>query len=240
MPLYLYLIDRQFGSMHVRRQTWFPLAVQVYMSGHEYLARKADDAGLRYRQVENAFSWPENPKSGLAADIMSRDRATLCCLHSRLPRHVALTFSPEDALVFLGRKFRGNCQGGVLNNAKKRRPWARVQHRMRDNGIKAHAKQGLVLRTEAVVSCPREFRVRKRVRWQRERATEWCELRRGVANLLRYQGVSLAGNHRHLQALRAGEDPAAAPADMRRIPGASCPGVVDDPRPLFVPAASWR
>lgn len=62
LSLYFYLIDKQFGFMHVRVQTWFPFTIQVYMNGHEYLARKLDAAGLRYRQVENAFSWLENPK----------------------------------------------------------------------------------------------------------------------------------------------------------------------------------
>ncbi len=62
LSLYFYLIDKQFGFKHVRLQTWFPFTIQVYMNGHEYLARKLDAAGLRYRQVENAFSWLENPE----------------------------------------------------------------------------------------------------------------------------------------------------------------------------------
>jgi hypothetical protein len=62
LHLYFYLIDKQFGFMHVRLQTWFPFTIQVYINGHEYLARKMDQHGLRYRQLENAFVWLENPK----------------------------------------------------------------------------------------------------------------------------------------------------------------------------------
>jgi hypothetical protein len=48
--------------MHVRLQTWFPFTIQVYINGHEYLARKMDQHGLRYQQSENAFLWLEDPK----------------------------------------------------------------------------------------------------------------------------------------------------------------------------------
>lgn len=53
LALYYYVIDRQFGLMHVRLQTWFPFTIQVYINGHEYLARKLDQHGLRYQQLED-------------------------------------------------------------------------------------------------------------------------------------------------------------------------------------------
>jgi hypothetical protein len=37
--LYFYFIHRDFGLMHVKLQTWFPLQIQVYVNGHEWLAR---------------------------------------------------------------------------------------------------------------------------------------------------------------------------------------------------------
>lgn len=53
--LYFYYMDREFGLMHVRLQTWFPFTVQVYLNGHDWLARKMDRHGIGYRQVDNAF-----------------------------------------------------------------------------------------------------------------------------------------------------------------------------------------
>jgi len=53
--LYFYYIDREFGFMHVRIQTWFPFTVQVYINGHEWLARKMTQHGIGHVQVENAF-----------------------------------------------------------------------------------------------------------------------------------------------------------------------------------------
>lgn len=60
--LYYYLMDREFGLMHVKIQTWFPFTVQVYVNGHEWLARKLDREGIGYRKVDNAFVWIEDVK----------------------------------------------------------------------------------------------------------------------------------------------------------------------------------
>jgi hypothetical protein len=46
--------------MHVRLQTWFPLQMQVYVNGHEWLARKLKKNGIRYSKRENAFLWIED------------------------------------------------------------------------------------------------------------------------------------------------------------------------------------
>lgn len=54
---YFYFIDRDFGLMHVRIQSWFPLVIQVCLNGHEWLARKLDRHGIEYRKQDNAFVW---------------------------------------------------------------------------------------------------------------------------------------------------------------------------------------
>jgi hypothetical protein len=58
--LYFYLIHRDFGLMHVKLQTWFPLQIQVYVNGHEWLARKLKQNQIRYTKHENAFLWIED------------------------------------------------------------------------------------------------------------------------------------------------------------------------------------
>ena len=52
--LYFYYVDRDFGLMHVRLQTWLPLTVQVYVNGREWLARQLTAAGLACEQQDNA------------------------------------------------------------------------------------------------------------------------------------------------------------------------------------------
>jgi hypothetical protein len=53
--LYYYFLDRAFGLMHVRIQTWFPFVMQVYVNGHEWVARRLDQSGIAYGKIENAF-----------------------------------------------------------------------------------------------------------------------------------------------------------------------------------------
>jgi hypothetical protein len=56
LVLYYYFVDRDFGLMHVKVQTWFPFTIQVYVNGHEWLARKLTAVGMSYRKVDNAFT----------------------------------------------------------------------------------------------------------------------------------------------------------------------------------------
>jgi len=67
--LYYYFMDRDFGLIHVRRQTWFPLQLQVYVNGHEWLARKLAQHGVRYTKHDNAFLWlADCPRAQRLAD----------------------------------------------------------------------------------------------------------------------------------------------------------------------------
>ena len=50
---YFYFLDRNFGLMHVRLQTWLPLTLQVYVNGREWLARQLTVAGMRYTAQGN-------------------------------------------------------------------------------------------------------------------------------------------------------------------------------------------
>jgi len=62
LHFYFYIIDREFGFMHVRLQSWFPCPIQVCINGREWLARKMDKAGLGYERRENCFLRIENPQ----------------------------------------------------------------------------------------------------------------------------------------------------------------------------------
>jgi hypothetical protein len=53
--LYHYFLDPEFGLMYVRLETWFPYTVQVYVNGHDWLARQMTKHGIGYQQVDNAF-----------------------------------------------------------------------------------------------------------------------------------------------------------------------------------------
>jgi len=62
LVLYYYWMDREFGLMHVKIQTWFPFTMQVYVNGHEWLARKLSKRGIDFLKVDNAFVWLADPE----------------------------------------------------------------------------------------------------------------------------------------------------------------------------------
>ena len=55
LHVYYYFVDREFGLMHVRVQTWLPFPLQVCLNGREYLARQLDKAKIGYEKRNNCF-----------------------------------------------------------------------------------------------------------------------------------------------------------------------------------------
>jgi hypothetical protein len=55
LRVYFYYVDRDFGLMHIRLQTWLPFPIQVCLNGREYLARQLTKAGIGYEQRDNCF-----------------------------------------------------------------------------------------------------------------------------------------------------------------------------------------
>jgi hypothetical protein len=53
-------MDRDLGLIHVKVQTWVPLQLQVYVNGHDWLARKLTRHGVRYTKHDNVFLWIED------------------------------------------------------------------------------------------------------------------------------------------------------------------------------------
>ncbi len=73
--LYYYYLDREFGFMHVRVQTWLPFTIQVCINGREYLARRMDRAGIAYHQCDNCFTWIEDvPRAQRMLEDLERRR----------------------------------------------------------------------------------------------------------------------------------------------------------------------
>lgn len=54
LVLYYYLIDPQFGLIHLKLQTWFPFTLQAYVNGHEWLARQLARRQVPFTQLDNA------------------------------------------------------------------------------------------------------------------------------------------------------------------------------------------
>lgn len=55
LHLYFYYLDREFGLMHIRLQTWLPFGIQICLNGREYLARRMKREGIGFEQRDNCF-----------------------------------------------------------------------------------------------------------------------------------------------------------------------------------------
>lgn len=55
--IYVFVMHAVLGLIHVKIQTWLPLTMQVYVNGHDVLARKLDLNGVKYQLHDNAFTW---------------------------------------------------------------------------------------------------------------------------------------------------------------------------------------
>jgi hypothetical protein len=66
LVLYVFLMHPLLGLIHVKLYTWFPLTMQVYCNGHDFLARKLDGLPVRYALHDNAFTWIENQEAAQA------------------------------------------------------------------------------------------------------------------------------------------------------------------------------
>jgi len=54
--LYFYFVDREFGLMHIRLQTWLPFGIQVCLNGRRWLGHKLEQAGISFVQHDNTFT----------------------------------------------------------------------------------------------------------------------------------------------------------------------------------------
>lgn len=53
---YLYYLDKEFGFMFVKIQTWFPFNLQVYINGRELMKHVFDTNGISYKCYDNSFT----------------------------------------------------------------------------------------------------------------------------------------------------------------------------------------
>jgi hypothetical protein len=222
--LYYYFLDRDFGLIHVRLQTWFPLQPQVYVNGHEWLARKLTQHGVRYTKHDNAFLWLEDfPRAQRFADrFVSLPWVALLDRYARrvnpLLRDVLtpmqyywVTTQSEYAtdLVFKSRQHLTEFFPRLLAHSTL---CFSARDVMSFLGRKWHGKfEGEVVTDQEdlrgrLPGCRVKHRMKRNWLKMYDKA-EWVPLRKNVAYLFRYRDVSLQSNARYLNALAQVEDP---------------------------------
>ena len=54
---YFYIIDKTLGLCYIRVPTWAPFRLQFYFNGHNLLANEMKKKGIKFTQVQNAFTY---------------------------------------------------------------------------------------------------------------------------------------------------------------------------------------
>jgi hypothetical protein len=225
----LYLIDPEFGFMHIRIQGWLPYECQVYINGREWLARQLDRAGVGYVRYENSLLAIDNLEA--ASSLCER------FAHRAWPRVLnAFARRMNPMLAVLGAAGFGGYHW-VLDQAEiatdvmfKSRPqlaeiWPDVVRHAALNmssadvlgflGRKLHPSLKAQVLTEAKRR-PEGWRVKHRVagNWVKvyDKASvlrvettinNWCPMRKGVSDCWRNFQVGMAANRHYLEALAA-------------------------------------
>jgi len=57
LHLYWYLLDPEFGWMHVRIQTWAPYSIQIYVNGREWMCQQLARQGVAFERSDNKIVW---------------------------------------------------------------------------------------------------------------------------------------------------------------------------------------
>jgi hypothetical protein len=106
--LYVFVMHAVLGLIHVKLETWFPLTMQVYVNGHDFLARKLDALGVKYQVHDNAFTWVADPAAAQAcADRLAKQNWV------KLLGALARQFNP-----LLGQELQGQDYYWVANQAE--------------------------------------------------------------------------------------------------------------------------
>jgi hypothetical protein len=106
--LYVFVMHAELGLIHVKIETWLPLTMQVYVNGHDFVARKLDKLGVKYALHDNAFIW--------VADVKAAQRCADRFVKLNWPKllgQLARQFNP-----LLGRELKWQQYYWVLNQVE--------------------------------------------------------------------------------------------------------------------------
>lgn len=152
------------------------------------------------RPIERDDYWTA-AETEYATDVMFGDRAALARIYPALVHHAVMTFGSEQVLRFMHR----SGQVGRHEVQSDRRRWpdgVRVRHGVNRNSLKCYDK-GSVLRVEATINEPRDFRSFRAAEKSPGGPKRWRELCRSVSDFHGRSEVSRKATERYLTALAA-------------------------------------
>jgi len=155
------------------------------------------------RPLELGYYWTAS-QSEYATDVMFRDRGALERIYPTLVHHAVMHMGAEQVMRYMGRSGRVGINDAVVTDRRRRSEGVRVKHWLNKNSLKFYDR-GSVLRDEATINEPKDFRVWRKAENQPQSKQQWRVLRRSVADFGRRAEVSRKATDRHLTALAAVE-----------------------------------
>ena len=155
------------------------------------------------RPLELGYYWTAS-QSEYATDVMFRDRGALERIYPTLVHHAVMHMGAEQVMRYMGRSGRVGINDAVVTDRRRRSEGVRVKHWLNKNSLKFYDR-GSVLRDEATINEPKDFRVWRKAENQPQSKPQWRVLRRSVADFGRRAEVSRKATDRHLTALAAVE-----------------------------------
>jgi hypothetical protein len=166
------------------------------------LVKRCHPLGAQIRApIAQEYYWTA-AETEYATEVMFRDREALKQIYPSLVHHAVMSFGAEQVLRFWGRSGRVGVSDEVMTDRRRGSDGVRVKHWVNKNSLKFYDK-GSVLRVEATINEPREFRSFRAAENNPHSPKQWRILRRGVADFYRRAEVSRAATERHLMALAA-------------------------------------
>jgi hypothetical protein len=133
--------------------------------------------------IEQEYYWTA-AETEYATDVMFRDREALKRIYPSLVHHAVMSFGAEQVLRFWGRPGRVGVSDEVMTDRRRGSDGVRVKHWVNKNSLKFYDK-GSVLRVEATINEPREFRSFRAAEKNPRSPKQWRILRRSVADFYR-------------------------------------------------------
>ena len=73
---YFYVLDPDFGPGFIKICTYFPYPAKVWLNGHEWAKRQADQAGVGYTALANGFATCDRPDGSCRRSATGSARRT--------------------------------------------------------------------------------------------------------------------------------------------------------------------
>ena len=174
---------------------WRNLLNEIVLTANPALAAFIDALGDDFYWTVWQSEW--------ATDVMFKDAESLGSCYPAFVRHAIENLDSADVMRFLGRRLHPRYDGEITSDFKRRVEGVRVKHCAGRNSEKMYDKQGSVLRAEATINDPTEFKVRRKAHGDPGSAMALRPIRKGIVDLKRVARVGKQSNRRYLDSLAA-------------------------------------